>query len=439
MRGSRKRGRLRRSVWVWNSFYQRRDGGGWTAWLEPLDGVERLDDVDAEDGVSSPLVVLAFGDTPHAARKDLIKQIARRLKESPGPEADAFRQRHARLFEVGEMPVVEWPPPVAFHSVMQVPSKVVKDHELVATIASSDDMAVALQHVSKSYGAVEAVRGITVTIPKGQVVAVLGPNGAGKTTTIHMMLGLRRPTKGMATLFGQPPTSLAARARCGVMLQESGLPATLRVGEVVDLFRSYYAEPMARDEVLDLAGIAHKRKSLVTRLSGGERQRLYFALAVCGDPEALFLDEPTAGLDVEARQAFLASVRGFAALGKTVVMTTHYLEEAEAVADRIIVINRGRVVADGSPASIKTGFGKKRVSFAANVAVPELAFCDLPVAGLEVSGRRVRFLADAPEVVLRTLFDRGIQVEDLEVTAAGLQEAFLALVESGSTKGQAVA
>ena len=192
---------------------------------------------------------------------------------------------------------------------------------------------------------------------------MLGPNGAGKTTAISIMLGLRAPTTGQARLLGLDPHDLRARSGCGVMLQESGVPMSLTVRELVTLFRSYYPTPLPAEQVITMAGLEEKAKARAGTLSGGQRQRLYFALAVCGDPAVLFLDEPTASLDVEARRAFWAQMRGFVQAGKTVLLTTHYLEEADALADRVVVIDHGRVIADATPAAIKARVAGKRVSF----------------------------------------------------------------------------
>ena len=180
----------------------------------------------------------------------------------------------------------------------------------------------------KRYGHVEALKGVSFAIEPGSVVAMLGPNGAGKTTSINLMLGLRRPTSGKALIFGADPRLPSTRKRFGAMLQESGVPQLLRVEELVELFRSYYPYPMSGDRAIELAGLQEKRHSLVRDLSGGQLQRTYFALAVCGNPEVLFLDEPTVGMDVEGRRVFLDAIRDFGAQGKTILLTTHYLEEA---------------------------------------------------------------------------------------------------------------
>ncbi len=279
----------------------------------------------------------------------------------------------------------------------------------------------------KRYGTVEALRGVDLCIQPGEVVALLGPNGAGKTTSISLMLGLRRPTSGSARLFGLDPTNRRARSRAGVMLQESGVGGVLTVRETIRLFHSYYPRPLPVVEALALAGLDEVADRPVARLSGGQRQRLYFALAICGDPEALFLDEPTVGMDVEARRTFLAGMRAASSAGKTIVLTTHYLEEADALAERIVVIDHGVVIADASPRHLKARVASKRVSFSVAVPLGDDALAGLPVTSVQHSGPRVRLLSNEPETVLRVLFERGVAVADLEVTGADLEEAFLAL------------
>jgi ABC-2 type transport system ATP-binding protein len=217
--------------------------------------------------------------------------------------------------------------------------------------AESHLPAVELHTVSKSYGAVQALHEVSYAVPQGQVVALLGPNGAGKTTAISVMLGLRRPSHGPVRLLGRDPHDRRARSQCGIMLQDSGVPLTLTVREIITLFRSYYARPLPVARVLEMAGLTKNATAAVGALSGGQRQRLFFALAMCGDPAILFLDEPTAGLDVEARHSFWNQMRSFVQQGKTILLTTHYLEEADAPAERIIVIDHGHVRAHASPAA----------------------------------------------------------------------------------------
>src|ERR1700682_1987472 len=286
---------------------------------------------------------------------------------------------------------------------------------------------------NKKYGAVEALKGVSLDIELGDVVAMLGPNGAGKTTSISLLLGLRKPTSGKALLFGLAPTHLDARSRVGVMLQESGIPSVLKVREIVDLFRSYYPKPMARDRAIAMAGLDEKANALVKELSGGQRQRLYFALAVCGDPDVLFLDEPTVGMDVEGRRSFIERIAEFAQMGRTVVLTTHYLEEADQLAKRVVVIDRGVVIADASPQEIKSRVAGKRVRFK-SAALTEKDMEGLPVTTSTFVDHTVQLLTNQPEAVLRELFRRGVEMSDLEVSGADLEDAFISLTTHKTTQ-----
>src|SRR5213593_3354421 len=276
---------------------------------------------------------------------------------------------------------------------------------------------VELTNVTKRYGDVEAVRDVSFQIE------------AGKTTSINLMLGLRNPTSGTARLFGLDPKDLKARSRIGVMLQESGVPGMLRVTEIVDLFRSYYPAPLPAAEAIAMAGLEEKARSLVKDLSGGQHQRLYLALAVCGIPATRFLEEPTAGRDVEGRRRFLEEVAALAARGRTVVLTTHYLEEADQLAQRVIVINQGRVIADASPAAIKSQVAGKRITFTTPSPRDESQFDGLPLNSKVVDDHRVRLLTSEPEQVLRELFRRGVELHELEVAGADLEEAFIAMTQ----------
>ncbi|PZR57476.1 MAG: ABC transporter ATP-binding protein [Candidatus Meridianibacter frigidus] len=286
---------------------------------------------------------------------------------------------------------------------------------------------VTFENVSKQYGDVVALDDFNLEIAAGRTLALLGPNGAGKTTAISLLLGLRKPTRGLVRVLGYNPRDLRAHSAIGPMLQSSGLPSYLRVSEAIALFSTYYPKPLAIGRVLELAGLEHLAKTRVTSLSGGELQRLYFALAICGDPEILVLDEPSVGLDVEARRGMLETIRGIAGEGRTIVLTTHYLEEADALADRIVVIDRGHIVADGSPAAIKQTVGRKRVCFTSGWEVDSalLARNDARVDFRD--GNSYRLSCAAPERLLGELFAAGVQLEDLTVTGASLEEAFLHL------------
>jgi len=286
---------------------------------------------------------------------------------------------------------------------------------------------VELVDVSKRYGEVQALQHVSLAIELGEVVAFLGPNGAGKTTSISLMLGTRKPTAGTARLFGLSPRDLRARSRIGVMLQESGVPGMLRVTEIVSLFASYYPDPLPTREAIAMAGLDEKARSLVKDLSGGQRQRLYLALAVCGNPDVLFLDEPTVGMDVEGRRRFISEIAEFAAKGRTVVLTTHYLEEADQLARRVIVIDHGQVIADTTPEGIKARVAGKHVTFASTRPIADADLDGLPLTGKQIQGNRVRLLTNEPEAVVRELFRRGVEMSDLEVAGADLEEAFIAM------------
>ncbi|MBO0687028.1 MAG: ABC transporter ATP-binding protein [Candidatus Dormibacteraeota bacterium] len=295
--------------------------------------------------------------------------------------------------------------------------------------------AIELLDAHKSFGSVQAVRGVDIAIRPGEVVAMLGPNGAGKTTSINLMLGLRKPTSGSARLFGLDPADRRARSRCGVMLQESGVPLQLRVRELVDLFSSYYPRPMPPGRALALAGLEAEARKTPNKLSGGQKQRLYFALALCGDPELLFLDEPTVGMDVESRRSVLETIRELGAAGKTILLTTHQLEDADQLAERVIVIDRGRVIADASPAEIKSRVAGKRVTFRPDHPLSEADFEGLPHSQLAVDAAgRIRLLSNQPEVLLGALFRRGVEIQDLEVVGADLEEAFIEITSKAQEK-----
>ncbi len=214
-----------------------------------------------------------------------------------------------------------------------------------------------LDHVDCYYGNIPALRDVTLAVEPGETLALLGPNGAGKTTAIRLLLGLQRPTAGTALLFGTDPAEPRNRRRSGAMLQVSGVPVTLTVSELITLFASYYPHPLSLAQTLDAASLERLAKRRVSQLSGGEKQRLFFALAICGDLDILFLDEPTVGLDIETRQLMWAQIRNFVARGRSVLLTTHYLGEADALADRIALITGGSLVAQGTTAAIKAHAG----------------------------------------------------------------------------------
>ncbi len=289
--------------------------------------------------------------------------------------------------------------------------------------------------LTKCYGDLVAVDDLDLTIGQGDIVAILGPNGAGKSTTIEMLLGLRTPTQGSVRVFGADPNAKASRARVGAMLQESHAPETLTVAEAIDLVRHYYPYALGVEDILRRADLLEKRDNRVGQLSGGQQQRLNFALAIAGDPDLLFLDEPTAALDVAARHLFWEQVRGLAAQGKTILFSTHNLAEADALADRVVVINHGRVIADGTPAQIKATVAARTVrlvtdlSVAALAALPEVRHVELAAGeSLDDAHPMVLVQTSTPEALLARLFGAGHRIEELTVSDTDLETAFIHLV-----------
>jgi len=300
-----------------------------------------------------------------------------------------------------------------------------------ATRTSMDDVpAASLENVTKHFGAVTALDDVTLEARRGEVLALLGPNGAGKTTAVSLMLGLLKPTRGEARLFGHDPDSPSAKVRVGTMLQISGLPATLTVREHLISFAAYYPAPLPIARVLEMADLEEVADRQYGRLSGGQRQRVHFALALIGDPDLMFLDEPTTGLDVGTRRAFWEQVRGLLGKRRTVVLTTHYLEEADALADRIVVLDDGRIIAEGTPAAIKSRAAAKRVHAVTRIEPATLE--RLPgVARVRRVGAATEILTADAEATTRFLMEHDATMHGLEVTGAGLEEAFLALTGDG--------
>ncbi len=292
--------------------------------------------------------------------------------------------------------------------------------------AGSGTVVASLENVSKNYGEVRALRNVNFTVRAGQVVALLGPNGAGKTTAVKLLLGLMQPNSGKTRVFGGDPTHPQNRMRAGAMLQVGRVPETLRVREHIDLFSSYYPQPMPLEQVLAAAGLEKLRDRKFGDLSGGQRQRTLFALAICGNPDLLFLDEPTVGLDVEARRALWEEIRRLVDRGKTVLLTTHYLEEADALADRIAVIHQGAIIAEGTPAQIKSQTSGKRIRCITALSVASLL--QIPgVTDVKQDREAVEIRAREAESVVRALLARDPSLSGLEITSAGLEDAFLAL------------
>ena len=309
-----------------------------------------------------------------------------------------------------------------------------------ALVASNAPAVIRACGLTKRYGDLTAVDALDLVIRSGEIVAILGPNGAGKSTTIEMLLGLRTPTAGEVRVFGELPTAQGCRARVGAMLQESSAPESLTVAEAVDLVRHYYPYALGLDDILTRADLLDKRSNRVGQLSGGQQQRLNFALAIAGDPDLLFLDEPTAALDVEARHLFWEQVQGLAGLGKTILFSTHNLAEADALADRVILINHGRVVADGTPAQIKATVAARTVRLVTDAsaadlsALPGVRRVDL-APGEPATATHAAFVVQtsAPEDLLARLFAHGHLVSRLTVTDTDLETAFIHLLDTESS------
>jgi len=283
----------------------------------------------------------------------------------------------------------------------------------------------------KRYGPFTALDGVDLVLRRGELLALLGPNGAGKSTSIGLLLGLIRPDAGRAELFGLDPQRIEARRRIGVMLQSAALPPTLRVGELLRLTASYYPDPRPLAESADLAGIGDLLRRSYGKLSGGQMRRVQFALALCGRPELLFLDEPTVGMDIEARQKLWAAMRALVAEGCSVVLTTHYLEEAEALAQRVVVLGQGRVLSAGSVDELRARVALARIRCLSDLDAAAVAGWPQVTAAATVDGR-LQISTAAAEAVVRRLLDADPALRELEVQRAGLAEAFAELTREPS-------
>ena len=305
-------------------------------------------------------------------------------------------------------------------------------------MASGETALACLRGAVKSYGALRALDGIDLELHRGELLALLGPNGAGKTTAISLVLGLVRADAGEVRLFGMDPQRIEARRGIGVMLQHAQLPATLRVGELIRLTASYYPSPRSVAESAELAGVADLLQRPYGKLSGGQQRRVQFALALCGNPRLLFLDEPTVGMDIEARQKLWSAIRTLVADGVSIVLTTHYLEEAEALADRVCVMARGKVVSEGSVQALRARIALKRVWCATKLPLAEIAAWP-EVAEARSDGERLCLSTEHVELLVRRLLAQDDSLSALEVRAAGLAEAFTELTRDDNLAVQEAA
>ncbi|MBO0869253.1 MAG: ABC transporter ATP-binding protein [Micromonosporaceae bacterium] len=299
------------------------------------------------------------------------------------------------------------------------------------TNLSSVPVGVRLSGLTKSFrtgqGVIHAVRGVDIDIAPGETVALLGPNGAGKSTTIDMLLGLLPPDEGRVELFGMPPRNAVNSGAVGGMLQVGSLIRDLSVRELVTMMAALYPRPLPVDEALELSGTADFARQRTQKLSGGQVQRVRFAVALVSNPDLLVLDEPTVAMDVEGRHAFWTTMRSFAARGKTVLFATHYLEEADEYADRIILMARGGIVADGPTSEIKATVGSRTISATLPGADPGQLSALPGVSGADVRGEMVVLRCVDSDAALRALLAGYPRVRDIEVAGARLEQAFLQL------------
>lgn len=293
-----------------------------------------------------------------------------------------------------------------------------------------------LDRVSKRYGKLLALDEVSLDIRSGELLALLGPNGAGKTTAIGLLLGLLQPDSGSVSLFEQDPAQLAARRRIGVMLQSASMPETLRVGELVRLTASYYPNPRPLGEVAELAGIGALLKRPYGKLSGGQQRRVQLALAACGNPELLFLDEPTTGMDIDARERVWRAMRDLVASGCGVVLTTHYLEEAQALAQRVVVLGKGKVLSDGSVDELRARVAISRIRCHSKLALAQVSAWPGVQQACTEAGKLVVTTSSAEDVLKRLLAaDPGLS--GIEVERAGLAEAFTELTRETQSEEEA--
>ena len=287
--------------------------------------------------------------------------------------------------------------------------------------------------VSHSYGTRRALDDLHLRVERGQTLALLGPNGAGKSTTISVLLGLLRPVAGEVEVLGLAPKDAVASGRVGAMLQTgsgTGLPPGVRVVDVLKMVRRLYPSPAALDVTIERAAISALLYRRTDQLSGGQAQRVRFALAIAGDPDVVFLDEPTAAMDVEARRTFWTMIRSLGDEGRTIFFATHHLSEADQVADRVVVLHHGRVVADGPGATLKAAVASRQVRFVAQCPDVDTLNALEGVTDVQVRGTTVTLDSLDADATVRSLVALGVEFCDLEVTGAGLEEAFLALTSS---------
>ncbi len=302
-------------------------------------------------------------------------------------------------------------------------------------------VALSFRGVTHRYGTRIALDRLDLEVDQGEVLALLGPNGAGKSTTISVLLGLLRPQHGCVEVLGSDPRLAVADGRVGAMLQSGsgiGLPPGVRVDQALGLIRRMYRRPLPLAEIVERADISTLLRRRTDRLSGGQAQRVRFAIAIAGDPEVVFLDEPTSAMDVESRQSFWRMMRDFGNEGRTVLFATHQLAEADEIADRVVVLNHGRVVADGPGATLKAAVPTRRLRFVTDCPNRAALFDLDGVSEVDLAGTGVSIDSLDADATIRDLVGRGVPFRDLEVTGAGLEQAFVALTGVGFVKSNTI-
>lgn len=292
-----------------------------------------------------------------------------------------------------------------------------------------------------NYKTQKAIDQLSLTLPKGEILAILGPNGAGKTSLINIMLGLKKPSAGQIQVFGQTPGHLSVKQKTGVMLQHAELADNLRVREIIQSFRAYYPEPLSLESLLRSAGLQHKKDHYYGKLSGGEKRRVQFAIALAGNPKLIFLDEPTTGLDPEARQSFWETIRTSAKNGQSVILTTHYIEEADQLADRVIVLQQGKIIADATPSAIKSLVKHRQLKCITSLN-HEHPFIQKLINNSQVkdfshtaysSHYKLTLLSSDIERITHELLTLDSEVSELEIQSANLEQAFLAITQAATS------
>jgi ABC-2 type transport system ATP-binding protein len=300
-------------------------------------------------------------------------------------------------------------------------------------LAAVSDAAIEVRNLTKSYGSIEAVKGIDLRVERGEIFALLGPNGAGKTTTVEILEGHRKRSGGDVSVLGHDPGrgGRALKERIGIVLQETGVEPYLTVAEVVDLFRGYYPDPLPVDEIVDLVGLADKRDTRVSKLSGGQQRRLDVAIGLAGNPDLLFLDEPTTGFDPSARRGAWKIVKDLAAAGKTVFLTTHYMDEAQYLADRVAIIVGGEIIAEGPPSTLAThDLASTTISF----VLPEGVALPVSISGARVTGELVELSTSEPMRTLNELtgwaLAENVELQGISVSRPSLEDVYLDLTNT---------